>query len=57
MVRLFASVFAANLASAKVLTKCGYTLDAVLQSALYKNGHVFNELHFSKIKSPDGWTC
>lgn len=51
MVRLFASVFAANLASAKVLTKCGYTLDAVLQSALYKNGHVFNELHFSKTRA------
>ena len=49
--RLYASVFEGNLASAKVLTKCGYTLDAVMQKAIYKNGVVFNELHFSKIRS------
>ncbi len=51
LIRLYASVFEANVASARVLSKCGYTLDAVLQSAIYKNGSVFNELHFSQIRS------
>ncbi len=51
LIRLYASVFEANSASAKVLSKCGYKLEAVLQSAIYKNGNVFNELHFSQIRS------
>jgi [ribosomal protein S5]-alanine N-acetyltransferase len=51
IIRLYASVFEGNLASAKVLQKCGYKLDAVLEKAIYKNGLVFNELHYSKIRS------
>ena len=51
MARLYASVFEANLASARVLSKCGYQLDAVLQSAIYKNGAVLNELHLSKTRT------
>lgn len=51
LIRLYASVFEANVASARVLSKCGYKLDAVLQSAIYKNDSVFNELHFSHIRS------
>jgi RimJ/RimL family protein N-acetyltransferase len=51
LIRLYASVFEENLASVRVLSKCGYKLDAVLQSAIYKNGSVFNELHFSQIRS------
>lgn len=49
-IRLNASVFEGNLASAKVLQKCGYKLEAVLEKAIYKNGVVFNELHYSKIR-------
>lgn len=48
-IRLNASVFEGNLASAKVLQKCGYKLDAVLEKAIYKNGVVFNELYYSKV--------
>lgn len=48
-IRLNASVFEGNLGSAKVLQKCGYKLEAVLEKAIYKNGMVFNEMLYSKI--------
>jgi RimJ/RimL family protein N-acetyltransferase len=48
LTRLYASVMEGNLASAKVLQKSGYKLEAVLQKAIYKNGLVFNELHYSR---------
>ncbi|MGV8837462.1 GNAT family N-acetyltransferase [Cellvibrio sp.] len=48
-IRLNASVFEGNLGSAKVLQKCGYKLEAVLEKAIYKNGVVFNEMLYSKI--------
>lgn len=49
LIRLYASVMEGNMASAMVLQKSGYKLDAVLQKAIYKNGSVFNELHYSKV--------
>lgn len=49
-IRLYASVFEGNLASARVLEKCSYKLEAVLEKAIYKNSIVFNELHYSKIR-------
>jgi [ribosomal protein S5]-alanine N-acetyltransferase len=48
-IRLNASVFEGNLGSAKVLQKCGYKLETVLEKAIYKNGVVFNEMLYSKI--------
>lgn len=50
LIRLYASVMEGNTASATVLQKSGYKLDAVLQKAIYKNGSVFNELHYSKVR-------
>lgn len=50
-IRLYASVMEGNKASAKVLEKSGYKLEAVLAKAMYKNGDVFNELHYSKLRS------
>lgn len=49
-IRLYASVIEGNRASAKVLEKCGYRLEAVLEKAIYKNSTAFNELHYSKIR-------
>lgn len=51
LVRLYASVFEGNVASAKVLEKCGFTLEAVLEKAIYKNTEYFNELHYGKVRS------
>ena len=50
LVRLHASVFEDNPASAKVLEKCGFTLEAKLAKALYKNGQCFDELHYAKVR-------
>lgn len=52
IIRLYASVFEGNLASAKTLQKCGYKLEAVLEKAIYKNGSIFNELHYSRVRDP-----
>lgn len=50
LVRLHAAVFEGNTASAKVLEKCGFKLEAVLEKAIYKNGDFFNELHYAKVR-------
>lgn len=50
-IRLNASVFEGNFGSAKVLQKCSYKLEAVLEKAIYKNGVVFNEMLYSKIRA------
>jgi ribosomal-protein-alanine N-acetyltransferase len=50
LIRLYAAVMEGNVASATVLQKSGYKLEAVLQKAIYKNGSVFNELHYSRVR-------
>lgn len=50
-VRLQAWVYADNTASMKVLEKSGFTKDAVLRNALYKNGILFDEHLFSRLRS------
>lgn len=50
IVRLHASVFEGNTASAKVLERCGFKLEAVLEKAIYKNGDFFNELHYANVR-------
>lgn len=51
LVRLYAPVFEGNTASAKVLEKCGFTLEAVLEKAIYKDGLLFNEHHYANVRS------
>ena len=51
IVKLFAPVFEGNAASAKVLEKCGFKLEAVLEKAIYKNGIFYNEHHYVNIRS------
>lgn len=51
IVRLYASVFEGNTASTRVLEKCGFKLEAILEKAIYKNGELFNELHYARIHS------
>jgi [ribosomal protein S5]-alanine N-acetyltransferase len=45
--RLYASVFDENMASQKALLKCGFTLEAVLKQAIYKNGKYHDDYIFS----------
>ena len=48
--RLFARPFPFNLASIRMLEKCGYIHEATLKNALVKQGHFYDELIFSKLK-------
>ena len=49
LVRLYAPVFSANHASMRVLEKNGYTQEAVLQKAIYKDGEFYNEHIFARL--------
>jgi [ribosomal protein S5]-alanine N-acetyltransferase len=51
LIRVFAGVFAHNKASQRVLEKAGYTLEAILRSAIIKNGEVMDEHLYAIIKS------
>lgn len=51
IVRLYAPVFEGNTASARVLEKCGFKLEAILEKAIYKNGLFYNEHHYACIRS------
>lgn len=51
IVRLYAPVFEGNTASARVLEKCGFKLEAILEKAIYRNGILYNEHHYVNIRS------
>ena len=51
LVRLFAPVFQDNEASMRVLEKCGYRREGLLEKAAYKNGKYFNVAIYGSIKS------
>ena len=48
--RIFATVFAGNSASEKLLLKCGFEHEAVLKKAIYKNGQYFDSHLFACLK-------
>lgn len=50
VIRLFATPFIHNKASAKVLEKAGFTLKCTLEKAVYKNNQFIDMLYFEKIK-------
>lgn len=50
LVRLYATVYAPNLASARVLEKAGYTLEGRLRQAVTKHQQVFDALMFARVK-------
>jgi [ribosomal protein S5]-alanine N-acetyltransferase len=51
LVRLYASVFAWNPASARVLEKAGYHLEGKMREAVYKNGKVTDQLLYGMTKT------
>ncbi|MDC8831660.1 GNAT family N-acetyltransferase [Alteromonas gilva] len=50
IVRLFATVFSGNIASMRLLLKSGFTQEAVLQKAIFKNGQYFDSHIFAKLR-------
>jgi RimJ/RimL family protein N-acetyltransferase len=52
-IRIHAGVFEYNPCSMKVLTKNGYEKDGVFKSSIFKDGKIYDEYRFSKIKSKE----
>ncbi len=50
IIRIFATPFAHNPASKKVLEKAGFTFKCTLTKAAFKNGQFIDELYYEKIK-------
>lgn len=48
--RLHTGVFEYNIASMKVLEKCGYKKDGIFEKAVFKNKKLWDEHRYSKIK-------
>lgn len=46
--KLFAPVLAPNIASMRVLEKCGYVVEGVLRQEVYKDGVYYDIHHFAK---------
>jgi len=49
-IRIHTGVFEYNIGSMKVLTKNGFTKDGIFKKSILKNGQIFDEHRFSKIK-------
>ena len=49
-VRIHTGVFEFNMASMRVLEKAGYKKDGLFEKAVIKNGQIWNEHRYSKIK-------
>jgi len=50
IVRIFARPFSTNFSSQRVLEKAGFTLEARLKNALFKNEEFIDELIYAKLK-------
>lgn len=48
--RIYASVFAWNEASMRVLEKCGYAREGVLRKSVFKDGNVIDAVLFAKVR-------
>ncbi|MEH6559446.1 MAG: GNAT family protein [Oceanicoccus sp.] len=51
IVRIYAPVFSPNLASMRVLEKCGYQLEGIFRKGCYKDGTFYDRHIFAKIQS------
>ena len=50
ILRIYADVFSINPASARVLQKCGFHLEAIHKSAVIKNGQIMDEHRYVKFR-------
>jgi RimJ/RimL family protein N-acetyltransferase len=49
IVRIHAGIFEYNLASMRVLEKCGFKKEAIRKKAVFKQGKVWNEIIYAKL--------
>lgn len=54
IIKIFSGVFSFNTASQRVLEKCGFTLEAILKSAVIKNGEICDEYRYAKFSAQKG---
>ncbi len=55
LIRIYSGVFSFNTASQRVLEKCGFVREAVLRSAVIKNGQIYDEYRYARfIEPPSG---
>lgn len=52
IVRLWAGVFDGNAASARVLEKSGFALEARLQASVWKDGRIIDQLVYALVRLP-----
>lgn len=50
IVRIHTGVFDYNIASQIVLEKCGFTKEGIFKKAIFKNGKIYDEIRYSKVK-------
>jgi len=50
VVRIQTGIFEFNNASQRVLEKCGFTKEAVFEKAITKNGIIYSEIRYAKVK-------
>ncbi len=51
VIKIFSGVFSFNTPSQRVLEKCGFTLEAILKSAVIKNGEICDEYRYAKFSA------
>lgn len=52
VIKIFSGVFSFNIASQRVLEKCGFGREAVLRNAVIKNGQICDEIRYAKHTTP-----
>lgn len=50
IIRIYTGIFEYNIASQRVLEKCGYTKEAVFRKSICKNDNLYDEIRYSKLK-------
>ena len=48
VIKIFSGVFSFNIASQRVLEKCGFEKEAILKNAVIKNGKICDEIRYAK---------
>lgn len=50
IVRIYTGIFEYNIASQRVLEKCGFKKEAIFRKSICKNNMIYDEIRYSKVK-------
>lgn len=51
IIRIHTGIFDYNKSSQRVLEKCGFTKEGIFQKAICKNGKIYDEIRYAKLKN------